>query len=590
MLRFKYIFFRSIVGTKEALQVVFTFLLIPFCLTKDFRATPILQGVPFLWGWNVPSDLCFLRFNVSLDLRFFSLKGSPIKSAIGQSITLFYVDRLGLYPHIDSHGTEENGGLPQVASLQKHLEQAEKDIVHYIPTDKEGLAVIDWEEWRPLWERNWRPKDIYRNRSIALVQSQNPQLSTAMATKEAKQQFETAGRMFMEETLKLGKSIRPKHVWGYYLFPDCYNHRYFAQVYNGTCFEIEQKRNNQLNWLWKESTALFPSIYLPSQLKSSPRARLFVRNRVHEAIRVSKVRDVTNPLPIFIYTRPVFTNNPSQFLSEIDLVHTIGETISLGASGMLIWGSLNVSQNVDSCMTMQNYLQRTLNLYLINVTLAAKMCNQLLCKEQGYCTRKTWNSHDYLHLNPMNFKIKFKDGKYTLEGKPSLPDLKELDDKFDCSCYSNTSCQKTFNAKGSHEVHVCFGDSVCINATIKSESNVFHSSTGLMLLLSFLIVLEDECYACTEGLDEYRQPAVPATTAPPAPWDPAARLARRGNFSPELRPSQPLPRRHAGGAGPAHAADSRPRSAGLSSGPAPGRSHRPLLKDWQARLPILHQT
>ncbi|KAM8812048.1 hyaluronidase PH-20 [Rhynchonycteris naso] len=440
VLRFKYIFFRSIVGTKGAFQVVFTFLLIPCCLTKDFRATPYLPGVPFLWGWNVPTDPCYLKFNVSLDLSFFSLKGSPLKSATGQSITLFYVDRLGLYPHIDSHGTEENGGLPQVASLQKHLEQAEKDIAYYIPTDKEGLAVIDWEEWRPLWERNWRPKDIYRNRSIALVQSQNPQLSLALATKKAKEEFEKAGRMFMEETLKLGKSFRPKHVWGYYLFPDCYNHRYHAQVYNGTCFQIEQNRNDQLDWLWKESTALFPSIYLHSHLKASPRARLFVRNRVHEAIRVSKVRDVTNPLPIFIYTRPVFTNDPMQLLKEIDLVHTIGETISLGASGILIWGSLNFTQSVDSCMTLRNYLERTLNPYLINVTLAAKMCNQLLCKELGYCTRKTWNSHDYLHLNPMSFKIIFEAGKYKIEGKPSQQDLKELDDKFDCSCYSNTSC------------------------------------------------------------------------------------------------------------------------------------------------------
>lgn len=51
---------------------------------------------------------------------------------------------------------------------------------------------------------------------------------------------------------------------------------------------------------------------------------------------------------------------------------------------------------------------------------------------------------------------------------------------------------------------------------------------------------------------------------------------------PEPRPLQPQPRRRAGDAGPAHVADSRPLSAGLSSGPAPGRSRRPLLKDLQA--------
>lgn len=51
---------------------------------------------------------------------------------------------------------------------------------------------------------------------------------------------------------------------------------------------------------------------------------------------------------------------------------------------------------------------------------------------------------------------------------------------------------------------------------------------------------------------------------------------------PEPRPSQAQPRRHAGNADPAHAADSRQQSAGLSSDPAPGRSRRPLLKDRQA--------
>lgn len=50
----------------------------------------------------------------------------------------------------------------------------------------------------------------------------------------------------------------------------------------------------------------------------------------------------------------------------------------------------------------------------------------------------------------------------------------------------------------------------------------------------------------------------------------------------EPRPSQAQPRRRAGDAGPAHAADSQPQCAGLSSGLAPGRSRRPLLKDRQA--------
>lgn len=52
---------------------------------------------------------------------------------------------------------------------------------------------------------------------------------------------------------------------------------------------------------------------------------------------------------------------------------------------------------------------------------------------------------------------------------------------------------------------------------------------------------------CTEAPGEYPQPAVLATTAPPAPWKPEVRPARRRNFSLEdtpqtrSRPATPPP-------------------------------------------------
>ena len=120
----------------------------------------------------------------------------------------------------------------------------------------------------------------------------------------------------MQDTLKLGKFLRPKRLWGYYLFPDCYNHHYNQTSYNGSCFDEEKRRNDALDWLWKESTALYPSVYLNTKIKS-PQAGLFVRNRVQEAIRLSKIANVTSPLPVFVYTRPVFSDMSSKFLSQV---------------------------------------------------------------------------------------------------------------------------------------------------------------------------------------------------------------------------------------------------------------------------------
>uniref|UniRef100_A0A8C6FTL7 Hyaluronidase n=1 Tax=Moschus moschiferus TaxID=68415 RepID=A0A8C6FTL7_MOSMO len=453
MLRHHHISFRSSVGSSGAPQAVFFFLLLPCCLALDFRAPPLISNTSFLWAWNAPVERCVnKRFQLPPDLRLFSVKGSPQKSATGQFITLFYADRLGYYPHIDEKtGNTVHGGIPQLGNLKNHLEKAKTDIAYYIPNDSVGLAVIDWENWRPTWARNWKPKDVYKDESVELVLQKNPQLSFPEASKIAKEDFETAGKSFMQETLKLGKLLRPNHLWGYYLFPDCYNHNYNHPTYSGNCSDLEKRRNDNLNWLWKESTALFPSVYLNIKLKSTPKAAFFVRNRVQEAIRLSKIVNVESPLPVFVYARPVFTDGSSTYLSQV----------SKSSKGV----------------KLSNYLNTTLNPYIINVTLAAKMCSQVLCHDEGVCTRKHWNSSDYLHLNPVNSAIQTgKGGKYTVSGKVTLEDLQMFSDKFYCSCYANIHCKKRADIKNVHGVNVCMAEDICIEGPMKLQPNDHASS------------------------------------------------------------------------------------------------------------------
>ncbi|XP_049635909.1 hyaluronidase PH-20-like, partial [Suncus etruscus] len=347
---------------------------------------------------------------------------------------------------------------------QKNITKLRAEIIYYLPNDSVSLAVIDWEEWRPTWKRNWGAKKIYQNKSIDLVMHNNQTLSLSLATKKAELDFEKAAKNFMLDTLKLGKSLRPSSYWGYYLFPDCYNHQYVNNNYNGSCFEIEKGRNNELNWLWNESTALYPSIYLNTQLKSSPKAALFARNRVQEAIRVSKVHNAQNPLPVFVYVRPVFTDASGEFLSQVELVDTVGESVALGASGIIVWGSLNLSKSEKACKELQDYMKTVLNPYLLNVSLAAKMCSQVLCQGQGICIRKNRNSADYLHLNPDTFKIEVgEDKEYQVHGKPTDADLKKFTEKFDCSCYSNMNCTKNVDVTRTVDINVCFAN-VCISS------------------------------------------------------------------------------------------------------------------------------
>lgn len=50
--------------------------------------------------------------------------------------------------------------------------------------------MIDWEEWRPLWDRNWGTKKIYQTLSVAHVMHTDSSLTVQQATEKAKQQFQ----------------------------------------------------------------------------------------------------------------------------------------------------------------------------------------------------------------------------------------------------------------------------------------------------------------------------------------------------------------------------------------------------------------
>lgn len=280
--------------------------------SADIKQTrwPLYSQKPVLLAWNAPTEDCFPRHRVTLSLDQFDIVASPNEGFVRQNLTIFYKERLGLYPYYEHGGTAVNGGLPQLASLSQHYEKMPEGLQKYLrePLAK-GLAVLDWEEWRPLWIRNWDIKDIYRNKSREMVARKNPTWTPEQVRKVAQQEFELSARKFMLETLKLAKNLRPNQLWGFYLFPDCYNHDYRSGLknYNGRCPAVEMARNNQLNWLWMECTAFFPSIYMGSVLSSTNYGRLFVRNRVKEAMRLAPVGDGL-ARPVFVYTRPTYIN------------------------------------------------------------------------------------------------------------------------------------------------------------------------------------------------------------------------------------------------------------------------------------------
>ncbi|XP_060756896.1 hyaluronidase-5-like [Neoarius graeffei] len=408
-------------------------------LSLPFTAAPIFKDTPFAVIWNAPTHVC-QNLEIPLDFSSFQAVTTPANKP-NQFLFLFYSNRLGLYPYTEpSSGRQFNGGIPQKGNLTASLVKAYYDIIQDIPDITPGLSVIDWEQWRPLWARNWDSKNIYRKLSIQYAEETNPLLSSSEAASVAMQQFQNAAQAYMEKTMQLGIKLRPNYLWGFYLFPDCYNYGWDEPGYTGDCPAIEKSRNNELLWLWESSTALYPSAYLKVGLREQPEAALFVRGIVNEAVRVSALPKSLYTAPIYVYLRPVFRDQNKIFLSEADLVHTIGESAALGASGAVLWGASADYNSNSSCEALAAYLPSTLNPYVANVTAAAKLCSQTLCQSNGRCVRQNPDSADYLYLNPNNFSIQQRDGKYVAVGVPSQSDLNVFVNRFTCQCYVGQVC------------------------------------------------------------------------------------------------------------------------------------------------------
>ena len=76
-----------------------------------------------------------------------------------------------------------------------HYEKAIRDINDAIPDkDFSGYAVIDWENWRPVYDRNWSGMRRYQRRSVELVREKHKDWSDEKLKVEAKFQFEKSAR------------------------------------------------------------------------------------------------------------------------------------------------------------------------------------------------------------------------------------------------------------------------------------------------------------------------------------------------------------------------------------------------------------
>lgn len=332
--------------------------------------------------WNAPTIQCRATYKMDFIklLRTYGIQVNDGDKFQGNHLTLFYEAQLGLYPRILKSGEMENGGIPQRGDLTKHLDKASKDLEKVIPWKNfNGLGVIDWEAWRPTWEFNWGPLKVYQNESIKLAKQLNPTASASEIEKIAERQWEDSTRSYMLETIRLAKKLRPDARWGYYLFPDCYNY-VGKKPKDFQCSASIRKGNDKLAWLWKDSSALCPSIYVyESQLKSySLEQRTWRDNaKLRETLRVASKNAKIFPYINYFDTKLI----PGQ-----EFWRMLAQAASVGAEGAAIWGSSASVNSENNCKNLKQYIIDILGPAAEKVASRSDLCSNQICNGRGRCT------------------------------------------------------------------------------------------------------------------------------------------------------------------------------------------------------------
>lgn len=81
----------------------------------------------------------------------------------------------GMFPALGTNNERRNGGVPQEGDLTKHLDQYKKHVDELIPdVNNNGLIIIDFESWRPIFRQNFGVLKEYKELSYKIEQKNHP--------------------------------------------------------------------------------------------------------------------------------------------------------------------------------------------------------------------------------------------------------------------------------------------------------------------------------------------------------------------------------------------------------------------------------
>ncbi|EYC43618.1 hypothetical protein Y032_0487g2342 [Ancylostoma ceylanicum] len=333
--------------------------------------------------WNIPTAVCE-KEDVKVPLEKYQIIHNRGEQIHGDKVVIFYEKKFGLCPYYNNSDPNQpiNGGLPQNQTLEQHLAKVEEHIRKEIPDENfDGIAVIDVEEFRPLYSMNWGEKEVYKEQSRLLIKSQYPHFNSMDVEHWAEINYNKAAKRFFVETIKTARRVRPKAKWGYYDYPFC-NYKLRNPEGDYECSMEAKGFNDQMSFIWNATGALFPSIYFNGR-RSPKQDFRFAQALLQETRRIASEQN--RRVNIYAYSKFEYDpyKNFTSFYGKEDICNSIKQTADLGMNGIVLWSTSKRLR--QRCRLIADFMTKELGPYILDTTDHLKRCRESKCSGRGNC-------------------------------------------------------------------------------------------------------------------------------------------------------------------------------------------------------------
>lgn len=278
---------------------------------------------------------------------------------IRRDALLIYSQQLGEFPAQGPHML-----LRDTQWMARHMAKIAIDLDRLVPKDFNGLCIIDYSAWRPLWERtpdstsdlafdalDTDVQDDWRDAIRELMPEMLAGKSTEQAAGVFKKTYEAQVRNFLLPTLRECKRLRPKARWGFFGFPETLytgNTQTARGVFGyGDGSHMASRMNDSLAWLWAEVDFLAPDLYANyfTRVDSPPRTirentaeenRLYITNNLTEFQRLAGAKPVF-PVVWFRYHDALGAPYALEWVNRQNLADQLEIPATRGCQGVIIW-------------------------------------------------------------------------------------------------------------------------------------------------------------------------------------------------------------------------------------------------------------